>query len=301
MTPPLLAMENICRTFRSASRVVTAAADVSLQVNAGETLGIVGESGSGKTTMGRIATGLELADSGRVLLAGQNLGQLRGVARRAALLRVQMIFQDPYSSLNPRLTVGMQVAEGLADRKALGAAALRHRLEQLFHDAGLLPEHIERYPHEFSGGQRQRIAIARAMAPQPRLIVADEPVSALDLTVQAQIIDLMIRTQTQRGLAWLFISHDISVVARMCDRVAVMYRGRIVEQGPTAAVIRDARHPYTRNLLAAVPRLDHRRDGRTAAAVPLPIHDNRDPFEEVSPGHLVRRALGSAPIGVTSY
>ncbi|SED27456.1 ATP-binding cassette domain-containing protein [Rhodobacter sp. 24-YEA-8] len=290
MTEPLLRLENIRRTFRSGSRVVTAAGGVSLHLAAGETLGIVGESGSGKSTIGRIATGLETADAGRVLIDGADPARLRGRAQRAVLRKVQMIFQDPYSSLNPRLTVGMQVAEGLADRKSLGRDALRQRLSELFVDAGLEPGHIDRYPHEFSGGQRQRVAIARALAPEPRMIVADEPVSALDLTVQAQIIDLMIRTQARRGLSWLFISHDISVVARLCDRVAVMYRGRIVEQGPAASVIRMAGHPYTRNLLEAVPRLDHRRTGAKSVPHILPEHGDDDQFEEVAPGHLVRRA-----------
>jgi oligopeptide transport system ATP-binding protein len=217
-TTSLLRMEDICRTFRSGSRTIAAASGVSLELHPGETLGIVGESGSGKSTVGRIATGLEAADSGRIFIRGQDIGLLTRSARFEAMRKVQMIFQDPYSSLNPRLTVGLQVAEGLPDRKRLGRARIREKLRELFVDVGLQPDHIDRYPHEFSGGQRQRVAIARAMAPNPELIVADEPVSALDLTVQAQIIKHLIEAQKQRRLAYLFISHDISVVARLCDR-----------------------------------------------------------------------------------
>ncbi|WP_442580328.1 ATP-binding cassette domain-containing protein [Mesorhizobium sp. ASY16-5R] len=285
----LLRMENIHRTFRNGARSVAAASGVSLELQPGETLGIVGESGSGKSTVGRIAAGLETADSGRIVIAGNDVAQLPRKARFETMRKVQMIFQDPYSSLNPRLRVGLQVAEGLRDRKNLGYAQIREKLQQLFTDVGLSPDHIDRYPHEFSGGQRQRVAIARAMAPDPELIVADEPVSALDLTVQAQIINRLIQAQMQRSLAYLFISHDISVIARLCDRVAVMYRGRIVEQGSAADVIRDARHPYTRSLLAAVPRLDHRRDGRLPDPPSSFQQDDADPLEEVAPGHLVRR------------
>ncbi len=286
---PLLRMEDINRTFRSGSRSVTAASGVSLELQPGETLGVVGESGSGKSTIGRIAAGLETADSGRIFIAGNDVAQLPRRARFEIMRKVQMIFQDPYSSLNPRLKVGLQVAEGMRDRKRLGRARIREKLQQLFIDVGLSPDHIDRYPHEFSGGQRQRVAIARAMAPEPELIVADEPVSALDLTVQAQIIKQLIQAQMQRGLAYLFISHDISVVARLCDRVAVMYRGRIVEQGSAGDVILDARHPYTRSLLAAVPRLDHRRDGGVREPLQLFRDQDVNVLEEVAPGHLVRR------------
>jgi ABC-type glutathione transport system ATPase component len=285
MSRPLLEMRDVCRTFRAEGRTVQAARGITLTLARGEMLGIVGESGSGKSTIGRIAVGLERHDSGRIALDGVDLGQLSARARRKALLQCQMVFQDPYSSLNPRLAVGRQVAEGLSVKTRLGRAELRDRIAALFERVGLSPDQMDRYPHEFSGGQRQRVAIARALAPGPALIVADEPVSALDLTIQAQIIELLAETQRAEALAFLFISHDISVVARLCDRVAVIYRGRIVEEGPAAAVIGEPRHPYTRNLLAAVPRLDHRRTGAGRTLLPVPQHGDADIFRDAAPGH----------------
>jgi len=285
MSSALLEMNNICRTFRSQGRVVHAARNISLTLSRRETLGIVGESGSGKSTLGRIAVGLERADNGRIALDGVNLESLTPRQRKQMLRQCQMVFQDPYSSLNPRLTVGRQVAEGIRVKRKVTAAELRDETARLFGSVGLSPQQMDRYPHEFSGGQRQRIAIARAMAPGPSLVVADEPVSALDLTIQAQVIELLSQMQQSENLAFMFISHDISVVARLCDRVAVIFRGRIVEEGPVAAVIRDPQHAYTRYLLAAVPRLDRRRTGTERTAPSIPEHTDADEFHVAASGH----------------
>lgn len=280
-------MENIRRTFRTASRSVSAVSDVSLEIFPGETLGIVGESGSGKSTIGRIIAGLEKSDSGRIFWKGKEIGLLPHKAYFAAM-RGQMIFQDPFSSLNPRLKVGLQVSEGFRDRKLMNRAQVREKVEQLFNEVGLPSDHVERYPHEFSGGQRQRIAIARAMAPEPELIVADEPVSALDMTIQAQIIKVLVHLQLKQGIAYLVISHDISLIARLCDRVMVLHHGRIVEQGPANKVITYAGHPYTRRLIAAVPQLDHRREASILEPVAAFQHKDADQLVEVSPEHFVR-------------
>jgi oligopeptide transport system ATP-binding protein len=288
VTQPLLRLENIRRTFRTPSRSVSAVSDVSLEIQPGETVGIVGESGSGKSTIGRIVAGLERADSGRIFWKGKDVSFLPQKAHFAETLGLRMIFQDPYSSLNPRLKAGLQVGEGLRDRKLMNRSQVREKLERLFADVGLLPGHIDRYPHEFSGGQRQRIAIARAMAPEPELIVADEPVSALDLTMQAQIIKVLVHLQLKKRIAYLVISHDISLIARLCDRVAVLHGGRIVEQGPANGVIISAHHPYTRRLIASVPQLYHRREAGSLDPFPSVGDLDADPLLEVAPEHFVR-------------
>jgi len=230
-----------------------------------EILGIVGESGSGKSTLGRIAVGLERADAGRIAIHGTDVTDLSPRARRPHLARCQMVFQDPYASLNPRLPVGFQVGEALRAQGDLAEAAVRARVAALFDRVGLTAAQIDRYPHEFSGGQRQRIAIARALAPGPDIVVADEPVSALDVTIRAQILALFAEVQREAGLSYLFISHDIAVVAHLASRIAVMNRGRIVEIGDTAAIIGAPEHPYTRSLIDAVPRLGRRRTGTVRA------------------------------------
>ncbi|NDV87096.1 ATP-binding cassette domain-containing protein [Aurantimonas aggregata] len=230
---------------------------VSLEVSAGQIHGIVGESGSGKSTLARIVTALDRPSSGRVLLEGDDLHDLPAAALRARRREIQMVFQDPYGSLDPRQRVGRIVAEPLhLVVPKLSRAERMARVEVVLESVGLAASDAMRRPHEFSGGQRQRIAIARALVTRPKLLVADEAVSALDLSVQAQILNLFLDLSDQEGLAILFISHNLSAVAAIADIVSVMYRGRIVETGPAEAIFVDPRHPYTRALALAEPALD---------------------------------------------
>jgi peptide/nickel transport system ATP-binding protein len=234
-------------------RGVRAVDNVSLAIQRGEVLGLVGESGCGKSTLGRMLTGILAPTAGRISLDGKPIMDERG--RRKIDRRVQMVFQNPYASLNPRIRIGRAIAEGplahgLVDRR--GAAAY---VADWLVRVGLDPSYADRYPHQFSGGQRQRIAIARALAMQPDVLVCDEPVASLDVSIQAQIINLFLALRRELSLTMLFISHDLGVVKHLCDRVAVMYLGRIVEVSPTAMLYQDPAHPYTRALLASVPKL----------------------------------------------
>ena len=238
--------------FRRGSRVA-AVEDVSFSIDEGETFGLVGESGSGKTTTGRCILRLIEPTSGSVRFRGEEVLSL-GSARLRQLRRdMQIVFQDPYSSLNPRMRARHIVEEPLIIHRQGSREERRNRVTQLFGLVGLDPAHLERYPHEFSGGQRQRIGLARALALHPSFLVLDEPVSALDVSVQAQVINLLSDLQEQLKLTYLFIAHDLRLVEQICTRVAVMYRGRIVELGPTRALFASPRHPYTRALLSAVP------------------------------------------------
>jgi ABC-type oligopeptide transport system ATPase subunit len=252
----MLELKNIRKTFRKGKESVFAVNDVSLNIQAGEILGLVGESGCGKSTLSRIIMQLLLPDSGSVHLGGTNLSALPRSAIRHHRLDFQMVFQDPYASLNPRLTIFSTLGEALQQRHPqLKGDELRQRVGGLLEMVGLSPRLMQRYPHEFSGGQRQRIAIARALAPEPRIIIADEPVSALDVSIQSQILNLLRHLQKDLGLTMLFISHDLSVVRYLADRIVVMYRGKIIESGDAEEVFDHPREPYTQQLLAAVPKL----------------------------------------------
>jgi len=240
-------------------QTVRAVEDVSFSLAAGEVLGLVGESGSGKSTLGRTVMRLTEPTGGEILFEGRDIARLGRRGLRPLRPRLQMIFQDPFASLNPRMTVGQIVAAPLVvQRRAASREACRETVAAALMTVGLSPDHADRYPHEFSGGQRQRIGIARAFVMEPRLLVADEPVSALDVSVQAQIVNLLMDIRRRLGLAILFISHDLAVVGHVCDRVAVMYLGRIVEIADTETLFRAPRHPYTEALFAAVPVADPR-------------------------------------------
>jgi len=240
---------------------------VSFEVERGRTLALVGESGSGKTTTALAVARRVEAHAGEVTLDGEDMLALKGDALRSARARFQFIFQDPYSSLNPRLRAHDIVAEPLISLGTMRPDDVQAKVADLFRSVGLRPEHQRLFPHQFSGGQRQRLGIARALAPDPDLIICDEPVSALDVAVQAQILNLLRRLQTERGLTYLFISHDLGVVQHMCDRIAVMYMGKIVEHSERLALFNDPRHPYTRALLSAVPSVDRDRRARSKRIV----------------------------------
>ena len=288
---PLLEVRHLTKEFSrkkglfGKGTTVRAVDDVSFTIEKGETFGLVGESGSGKTTTGRCILRLIEPTSGEVLFDGRDVLALsRGDLRRARR-DMQIVFQDPYSSLNPRMRVADIVEEPLIIHRLGSKVERRARVKELFALVGLNPDHLERYPHEFSGGQRQRIGLARALALNPSLIVADEPVSALDVSVQAQVVNLLMELQQRLGLTYLFIAHDLRLVEHICTRTAVMYLGRIVEMGETAKLFSAPQHPYTRALLSAIPVPDPDAPRQRIVLEPSSF-DRAAPLREVSSGHL---------------
>ncbi|MCB9495545.1 MAG: ATP-binding cassette domain-containing protein [Fibrobacteria bacterium] len=249
---------------------VHAVQDVSFDLQAGETLSLVGESGCGKSTTGRAILRLLEPDAGSILLDGAEVRTMEGEALRSFRRQVQIVFQDPSAALNPRRTAFQAVAEGLIVHGLVSRASVRDRVREIFDLVGLSDEHLDRFPHAFSGGQRQRIGIARALALEPRVLVLDEPVSALDVSVQAQVLNLLEDIQARTGMAYLFIAHDMGVVRHVAHRLAVMYLGRIVEEGPAEEVCASPRHPYTRMLVASVPSLGERSTAGTVVRGELP-------------------------------
>ncbi|NRF69507.1 ATP-binding cassette domain-containing protein [Aquincola sp. S2] len=272
--PALLEVHNVVKHYRlprerllAAPPVVHALQGVSFTLQAGRSLGVVGESGCGKSTLARLVMALETPTAGRVLMGGRDLNALTPAELRRARADFQMVFQDPFGSLDPRQTVGRIVAEPLEAQGGVPAEAMRIRAAETLDAVGLRAADLAKYPHEFSGGQRQRIAIARALVTKPKLIVADEPVSALDVSVQAQVLNLMQDLQDTLGVTYLFISHDLAVVDLVCDEVIVLYQGRIVEQGDPDTLFHAAAHPYTRLLMSAVPQA--RPGTRRAQRIPI--------------------------------
>ncbi|MDQ3617074.1 MAG: ATP-binding cassette domain-containing protein [Actinomycetota bacterium] len=266
---PTISVRNLTRDYRrprtslfKASTPVHALRGVSFDVAPGEHFGIVGESGCGKSTLLRILAGLDRATSGSVTIEGRDITRMRERQLRFLRERLQLVFQDPMSSLDPRMRVRDIVAEPLV---AQGHGDRREQVGVLLEAVGLRPDAADRYPHQFSGGQRQRISIARALAPRPQILVADEPVSALDVSVRAQVLNLIADLVDDLSLTLVFVSHDLSVVRHVCERVAVMHEGLIVEMGPTSQVYDDPQHPYTRRLIAAIPTLEKALSGVTAA------------------------------------
>jgi oligopeptide transport system ATP-binding protein len=288
---PLLDVRHLSKEFSrrkglfGASSVIRAVDDVSFAIEKGETFGLVGESGSGKTTTGRCILRLIEPTTGEVLFDGRDVLALsRGDLRRARR-DMQIVFQDPYSSLNPRMRVDEIVEEPLVIHRLGSKVERRERVKELFSLVGLNPDHLQRYPHEFSGGQRQRIGLARALALNPSLIIADEPVSALDVSVQAQVVNLLMELQQRLKLTYLFIAHDLRLVEHICGRVAVMYLGRIVEMGETAKLFASPQHPYTRALLSAIPVPDPDAPRHRIVLDPASF-DRLAPLREIGVGHL---------------
>ena len=270
MTAPLIRGEGLTRVFHRRGGFLgrgvpmLALRGVDIDIKRGEAVGVVGESGCGKSTLGRVMLRLMAPSDGRVVFEERDLAAMGSAELRALRRRMQMVFQDPYGSLDPRRSVGAQIADGMVIHRIAEGAEATERVASLLQQVGLDPSHAQRLPHEFSGGQRQRIAIARALATRPDFIVADEPVSALDVSIQAQVVNLLADLRAELGLALMFISHDLHVVRHLCDRVVVMYLGLVMEEGAAAEIFRAPAHPYTRALLAATPSMHHR-----AATAPL--------------------------------
>ena len=289
----LLEVKNVTVRFGNGKKMVTAVQNVSFDIYKGETFGLVGESGSGKTTIGRAILRINEVEEGEVLYRGERIsGAISQKMDRSVIKNIQMIFQDPMASLNERAKVDYIVSEGLYNLGNYGTEAQRRGIvERALLDVGLLPEFAERFPHEFSGGQRQRIGIARVMVMEPELVVADEPISALDVSIRAQVLNLMQTLQREKGLTYLFIAHDLSVVRFITDRVAVIYKGRILELSETEKLFANPLHPYTRALLSAIPQPDpeYERQKKVEVYDPSCHHygEDRPEWTEIEQGHFV--------------
>lgn len=290
----ILEVKHLKQYFKNGRNVTKAVDDVSFNIYEGETFGLVGESGSGKTTTGRSILQLYKPTSGEVIFEGKNVADLKSRADKLAFTRdAQMIFQDPYASLNPRMTVEDIIAEGLDIHHLVKNKDERtERVEELLETVGLNASHASRFPHEFSGGQRQRIGIARALAVEPKFIVADEPISALDVSIQAQVVNLMIELQKKRGLTYLFIAHDLSMVKFISDRIGVMHYGKLLEVGPADDVYDRPLHDYTKSLISAVPIPDPEVE-RSRTRIPYDaqkeeMDGKHRSMHEIRPGHFVR-------------
>ena len=290
----ILEVKHLKQYFKNGRNVTKAVDDVSFNIYEGETFGLVGESGSGKTTTGRSILQLYKPTSGEVIFEGKNVADLKSRADKLAFTRdAQMIFQDPYASLNPRMTVEDIIAEGLDIHHLVKNKDERtERVEELLETVGLNASHASRFPHEFSGGQRQRIGIARALAVEPKFIVADEPISALDVSIQAQVVNLMIELQKKRGLTYLFIAHDLSMVKFISDRIGVMHYGKVLEVGPADDVYDRPLHDYTKSLISAVPIPDPEVE-RSRTRIPYDaqkeeMDGKQRSMHEIRPGHFVR-------------
>lgn len=290
----ILEVKHLKQYFKNGRNVTKAVDDVSFNIYEGETFGLVGESGSGKTTTGRSILQLYKPTSGEVIFEGKNVADLKSRADKLAFtLDAQMIFQDPYASLNPRMTVEDIIAEGLDIHHLVKNKDERtERVEELLETVGLNASHASRFPHEFSGGQRQRIGIARALAVEPKFIVADEPISALDVSIQAQVVNLMIELQKKRGLTYLFIAHDLSMVKFISDRIGVMHYGKLLEVGPADDVYDRPLHDYTKSLISAVPIPDPEVE-RSRTRIPYDaqkeeMDGKQRSMHEIRPGHFVR-------------
>ena len=290
----ILEVKHLKQYFKNGRNVTKAVDDVSFNIYEGETFGLVGESGSGKTTTGRSILQLYKPTSGEVIFEGKNVADLKSRAVKLAFTRdAQMIFQDPYASLNPRMTVEDIIAEGLDIHHLVKNKDERtERVEELLETVGLNASHASRFPHEFSGGQRQRIGIARALAVEPKFIVADEPISALDVSIQAQVVNLMIELQKKRGLTYLFIAHDLSMVKFISDRIGVMHYGKLLEVGPADDVYDRPLHDYTKSLISAVPIPDPEVE-RSRTRIPYDaqkeeMDGKQRSMHEIRPGHFVR-------------
>lgn len=254
MTEPILKLEHISKNFKIKDKgILNAVNDVSLTIHQGETLGLVGESGCGKTTLGRTIVKLYKPDSGTITYQDKDIWTQNHQEKLLYTKDIQMIYQDPYASLDPLMVIGDSVAEGMDIHKLCTNTDRTERVIELLNMVGLNREHMNRFPHEFSGGQRQRIGIARALAVDPKLVVCDEPISALDVSIQAQIVNLMMKLQQERGLSYLFITHDLSMVRQISDRIAVMYLGSIMELAPSDVLYKHHQHPYTKALMSAIP------------------------------------------------
>ena len=312
MSEYLIEAKNLCKYFRvDRKRTLKAVDGVNIAIRKGETLGLVGESGCGKTTCGRTLLRLYDATAGEILFDGKDISSLRGKDLLDFKHRAQIVFQDPYSSLDPRMTIGEIIAEGMDVHLHLSGEEKRRRINELLAAVGLTDQFANRFAHELSGGQRQRVGIARALAVDPEFIVCDEPISALDVSIQAQIVNLLIKLQRERGLTYLFISHDLSMVKHISDRVGVMYLGSMVELSTSQVIFSSPKHPYTQALIAAIPEVDFDREQgrekeRLQGEVPSPIDpppgcrfaarckyatedcQHRTPeLKEVEPGHFV--------------